>query len=202
MNVQLNGRGRGAHRRCDGGLRAPAPTDRSYDPVSSESRKAKSMRIESPVRESHDQLVTCPHCGRQFPLTDALAEELAGQVLAGKEPALRDEIAKDVRAQYAQDLQEMQARLGEQEETLQQNSEVIKELKTYPLLTGFRGAPPADVGALEDALLRASVMVEDLHQIAELDCNPIIVHERGATIVDARIRVTASEPPSLFARRR
>jgi acetyl coenzyme A synthetase (ADP forming)-like protein len=86
--------------------------------------------------------------------------------------------------------------------TCEDASEVIKELKTYPLLTGFRGAPPADVGALEDALLRASVMVEDLHQIAELDCNPIIVHERGATIVDARIRVTASEPPSLFARRR
>jgi hypothetical protein len=38
--------------------------------------------VESPVRESHDQLVTCPHCGRQFPLTDALDEELAGQVLA------------------------------------------------------------------------------------------------------------------------
>jgi hypothetical protein len=61
-----------------------------------------SSPVGSPVRASHDQLVTCPHCGQQFPLTDALAEELAGHVLAGKEPALRDEIAKDVRAQYAQ----------------------------------------------------------------------------------------------------
>ena len=85
--------------------------------------------VESPVRESHDQLVTCPHCGQQFPLTDALAEELAGHVLAGKEPALRDEIAKDVRAQYAQDLQEMQGRLREQEEALQQDSEMIKKLR-------------------------------------------------------------------------
>jgi len=86
--------------------------------------------------------------------------------------------------------------------THEEASEMIRELKTYPLLTGFRGRPRADVGALEDALLRIGTMVEDLHQIAELDCNPIIVHERGAAIVDARIRVAASEPPSLLVRRR
>src|SRR5688572_30929754 len=46
-------------------------------------------------------------------------------------------------------------------------SEMIRELKTYPLLTGFRGSVPADVTALEDGLLRVSAMVEDLPQIAE-----------------------------------
>jgi hypothetical protein len=70
------------------------------------------------------------------------------------------------------------------------------------LLTGFRGQPPADIGALQNVLLRISRMEEDLHQIAGLDCNPIIVHERGATIVDARVRVTSYEEPSVFARRR
>jgi acetyl coenzyme A synthetase (ADP forming)-like protein len=80
-------------------------------------------------------------------------------------------------------------------------SEMLRELKTYPLLTGFRGAAKADVAALEDVLLRISAMVEDLPQIAELDCNPIIVHEHGAAIVDARVRVAAFEPPSVFARR-
>jgi acetyl coenzyme A synthetase (ADP forming)-like protein len=86
--------------------------------------------------------------------------------------------------------------------TSQDASEMLRELRTYPLLTGFRGAPRADVEALEDALLRISAMVEDLHQIVELDCNPIIVHEHGATVVDARVRVAASEPSSLLARRR
>ena len=47
---------------------------------------------------------------------------------------------------------------------------MIRELKTYPLLTGFRGSVPCDVSALEDGLLRVSAMVEDLPQIAELDC--------------------------------
>ncbi len=77
-------------------------------------------------------------------------------------------------------------------------SEMIRELKTYPLLTGFRGSVPADVTALEEGLLRVSAMVEDLPQIAELDCNPFVVHETGAAILDARIRVTSVEPRPLF----
>jgi acyl-CoA synthetase (NDP forming) len=70
-------------------------------------------------------------------------------------------------------------------------AEMIRSLKTYPLLTGFRGAPRADVAALEAGLLRVSAMVDDIPQIAELDCNPFVVHEDGAVILDARIRVAA-----------
>jgi acyl-CoA synthetase (NDP forming) len=81
-------------------------------------------------------------------------------------------------------------------------SEMIRSLKTYPLLTGFRGSPVCDVTALEDALLRVSAMVEDIPQIAELDCNPLVVHERGATIVDARIRVSDVDPRPLLGVRR
>ena len=79
---------------------------------------------------------------------------------------------------------------------------MIRELKTYPLLTGFRGSVAADVAALEEGLLRVSSMVEDIPQIAELDCNPFVVHEKGATILDARIRVTAVEPHPLVGVRR
>jgi acetyl coenzyme A synthetase (ADP forming)-like protein len=82
-------------------------------------------------------------------------------------------------------------------------TEMLRELKTFPLLTGFRGAPMRDVAALEDVLLRVSVLAEYLPQVAELDINPLIVHEEGATIVDARIRVEPVEPPlPLGARRR
>ena len=81
-------------------------------------------------------------------------------------------------------------------------SEMIRELKTYPLLRGFRGSVPCDVAALEDGLLRVGAMVEDLPQIAELDCNPFVVHETGATILDVRIRVTSVEPRPLVGVRR
>ena len=76
-------------------------------------------------------------------------------------------------------------------------SEMIRGLKTYPLLTGFRGGVVCDVTALEEALLRLSTMVEDIPQIAELDFNPFVVHETGALILDARIRVTTVDPRPL-----
>ena len=79
---------------------------------------------------------------------------------------------------------------------------MVRELRTYPLLEGFRGSAPGDVAALEDGLLRVSAMVEDLPQIAELDCNPFVIHKSGATILDARIRVTAVEPRPLVGVRR
>ncbi len=81
-------------------------------------------------------------------------------------------------------------------------SEMIRSLKSFPLLTGFRGSPPADIAALEDGLLRLSAMAEDLPQIAELDCNPFVVLERGAVILDARVRVAAVDPPPLLGARR
>jgi hypothetical protein len=69
----------------------------------------------------------------------------------------------------------------------------VRELKSYPLLTGYRGGVAGDVAALIDAILRISELVEDLPQIAELDLNPILVHPTGVTIVDARVRVTAAD---------
>ena len=81
-------------------------------------------------------------------------------------------------------------------------SDMVRELKTYPLLTGFRGSAATDVAALEEALLRVSAMVEDIPQIAELDFNPFVVHETGATILDARVRVAAVAPPPLVGVRR
>ena len=72
--------------------------------------------------------------------------------------------------------------------------EMLRELQTYPLLTGYRGEPPCDIAALVELILRLSVMVEDLPQIAELDLNPVVVHSRGVEIVDARIRIAPSPP--------
>jgi acyl-CoA synthetase (NDP forming) len=80
-------------------------------------------------------------------------------------------------------------------------AEMLRELKTYPLLSGYRGGPAHDVRALADAILRVGALVEDLPQIAELDLNPIVVHPGGATIVDARVRLAATEPEPLIGAR-
>jgi len=67
--------------------------------------------------------------------------------------------------------------------------EMVRSVKAYQLLAGWRGASPSDVGSLEELLLRISAMVEDLPQILELDLNPVKVLERGGgyVVVDARI---------------
>jgi acetyl coenzyme A synthetase (ADP forming)-like protein len=74
--------------------------------------------------------------------------------------------------------------------------EMIRSLKTFPLLDGYRGAAPCDLAAIEDVLLRVSAMVQAHPEIAELDCNPLIAAPQGAVIVDARVRVEATDPPS------
>jgi acyl-CoA synthetase (NDP forming) len=71
---------------------------------------------------------------------------------------------------------------------------MIASLRSLPLLEGFRGTPRADVAALEDVLLRVSAMVEAHPEVAEMDCNPVIVSPGGAVVVDARVRVEAAPP--------
>jgi acetate---CoA ligase (ADP-forming) len=73
--------------------------------------------------------------------------------------------------------------------------ETVRSLKSFPLLDGYRGAPPADVPALEQVLLRVSALVEDHPQIAEFELNPVVVSQHGAVAVDARARVAPAEPP-------
>lgn len=79
---------------------------------------------------------------------------------------------------------------------------MIRNLRTYPLFSGFRGARPVDVPAFEDVLLRIGALVEDHPDIAELDLNPVIVHEQGTTIVDARIRLERQRPRAPLVARR
>jgi acetyl coenzyme A synthetase (ADP forming)-like protein len=78
--------------------------------------------------------------------------------------------------------------------------EMVRSLRTFPLLDGFRGAPKADVAALEDLILRVSELVEAHPEIAEMDCNPVMVLSHGALVVDARVRLAEVPPrPPLFS---
>jgi acetate---CoA ligase (ADP-forming) subunit beta len=65
--------------------------------------------------------------------------------------------------------------------------EMIKEIKGYPLLEGYRGQEPADVPFLEDLLLKVSDFVDKNPEIKELDLNPIFAYKNRAVAVDARI---------------
>jgi acetyl coenzyme A synthetase (ADP forming)-like protein len=72
--------------------------------------------------------------------------------------------------------------------------QMLRSLSTFPLLTGYRGAAPVDLGKLEDLFVRVSAMVDAHHEIAEMDLNPVIASPGGAVAVDYRIRVRAAPP--------
>jgi len=66
---------------------------------------------------------------------------------------------------------------------------MIRKIRGYRLLQGFRDTPRADLEILEQYLVRLSDMVIHHPEIKELDINPVLVHEegKGATIADCRI---------------
>lgn len=69
--------------------------------------------------------------------------------------------------------------------------ELVHGGKAGRLVTGFRGAPPADADALEQLLLRISLLIEEHPAVAELDLNPVLALAHGCVAVDARVRVGA-----------
>lgn len=71
--------------------------------------------------------------------------------------------------------------------TEEEAHEMIEEVKAYPLLKGYRGSPPADINAIVKIILATSKLVMEHEEIKELDLNPIMVYEKGAKAVDARI---------------
>jgi acetyltransferase len=66
---------------------------------------------------------------------------------------------------------------------------LVQRARVAATLGEWRGAPPIDMDALEQVLLRVSEMVCELPQLREMDINPIILDESGALAVDARIVV-------------
>lgn len=71
--------------------------------------------------------------------------------------------------------------------------EMIREIKGYPLLEGYRGQDAADITSLEELIVNVSDFIEKNPEIKELDLNPIFACKDGATAVDARIIL---EPPA------
>ncbi|MFC1533463.1 acetate--CoA ligase family protein [Thermodesulfobacteriota bacterium] len=66
-------------------------------------------------------------------------------------------------------------------------TEIIREIKGYSLLQGYRGREPANIPSLEDILLKVSDLLERTPEIKEIDLNPIFAYNDGAVVVDARL---------------
>jgi acetyltransferase len=64
---------------------------------------------------------------------------------------------------------------------------MMEETKIYKLLKGYRGAPPAEMKKLEETILQFSQLLIDFPQIKEIDINPLLINDKEACILDARV---------------
>lgn len=69
---------------------------------------------------------------------------------------------------------------------------MIRDLRSAPLLYGYRGSDAVDVDVLQDVIVRLAAMKDDLPEIAELDLEPVLVHGKGYSALSARAKVVPS----------
>jgi acetyltransferase len=75
---------------------------------------------------------------------------------------------------------------------------MVHQIRSFKVLDGFRGQPPADIRGIVDTLLRLSALVCNHPEVSELDINPLIVHAegQGCSVADSRIMLRAGGAPA------
>jgi acyl-CoA synthetase (NDP forming) len=75
---------------------------------------------------------------------------------------------------------------------------MLRGLRSFPLLDGYRGRPRADLDSVRDVVMRVGALAATHPGVAELDLDPVIATSAGALVVDARIRLQAAGPTAPF----
>ena len=70
-------------------------------------------------------------------------------------------------------------------------AEMVREIKGYALLQGYRGQKPVDIPRLEETIVKVSDFIENNPQIQELDINPLFAAGKNIVAADARIVLEA-----------
>ena len=71
-----------------------------------------------------------------------------------------------------------------------ESEKMLQRTKIYTLLKGVRGEPPSDIAAVNETLLRVSLLVNDFPEIKELDINPFFVYEEGKGVSALDVKIT------------
>jgi acetyltransferase len=157
-----------------------------------------SLNSPTDVRDAYDLIVY--RAGRYVPdarVWGCLVQEMVTEgreILVGmnRDPQFGPLVAFGLGGIYVEALKDVAFRIAPFSK--KEAREMIHEIRSYPLLAGVRGEPPADHEAMVDALMRISQLVTDFPEIVELDINPLTVFEegQGAMAIDMRL-VLASE---------
>ncbi len=143
------------------------------------------------VAQAYEDIISS--CKRQFP--DAAIEGVAVQnmvkpgieVIIGmtKDPQYGPVIMIGLGGVWVEVLKDVSFRIAPL--TQSDAAKMIKEIKGYSLLQGYRGTPPADIAVLEDILMKISRYAVENPDIREIDLNPIFAYSDHAVAVDARV---------------
>jgi len=123
-------------------------------------------------------------------LTGVLVQKMAPdstQVIVGstRDPQFGPTILFGLGGVFVEILKDVAFRITPLEE--RDAHDMIREIRGYPILMGYRGSPPVDQNAIANVILCASRLVTENLQIEQMDLNPTIAYEHGAMVVDARI---------------
>ncbi|WP_449345408.1 GNAT family N-acetyltransferase [Streptomyces narbonensis] len=81
-------------------------------------------------------------------------------------------------------------------------SELVRSIRTAPLLFGWRGSAPVDTPALEELLLRVSRLVDDHPEVVAVSLEPVVVAPRGLSVLGATVRLAPPPPRTDLGPRR
>ncbi|MFD4832409.1 GNAT family N-acetyltransferase [Streptomyces uncialis] len=71
---------------------------------------------------------------------------------------------------------------------------VVRAIRTAPVLFGWRGSAPADTDALEELLLRVSLLVDEHPEVVGITLEPVVVAQHGLSVLSASVRL--AHPPA------
>ncbi|MFK8910405.1 acetate--CoA ligase family protein, partial [Streptomyces sp. YS-3] len=81
-------------------------------------------------------------------------------------------------------------------------AELVRSIRTAPLLFGWRGSAPVDTAALEELLLRVSRLVDDHPEVVAVSLEPVVVAQQGLSVLGASLRLAPPPPRADLGPRR
>ena len=65
--------------------------------------------------------------------------------------------------------------------------EMIKEIKAYPVLSGYRGSKKLDIEQVTKTIVNISELITNISTIKEVELNPLFAYEKSVKAIDARV---------------
>jgi acyl-CoA synthetase (NDP forming) len=145
------------------------------------------LKTKEEVEEAYDDLMKIPAQAEKKISVQKMADEPITELIIGMttDPQFGPALMFGIGGILVELLEDVSFRIAPITEY--DANEMIKEIKGFPILDGYRGKPKADLDAIVKTLMKISDLVVKYEEINEMDLNPVFIYEKGLICVDARI---------------